>query len=238
MATARADTWLDVDPARCDPGPWVFERGATLTDYARWAAGVPMYFLVRDEGDGGSTLRELPVGFTFMDLIAGKLPGVQATVEDWETHAGTLFPDVRIKKHLEIRAADCVPPPLLPALPALVEGLFYDPRARARALDVMRDGDASVDRSALRAAACEDGLQGAVQSAVGALQLRSLAIELVDAATEGVGRLIEEGREKPEVLGVLRDLRQLATGETTALHEQMAAQLAASPSLLAVATAP
>ena len=45
--------------------------------------------------------------------------GRAATLDDLELHLSTVFPDVRLKKFLELRACDCVPPDLLLALPAL-----------------------------------------------------------------------------------------------------------------------
>ena len=50
---------------------------------------------------------------------------------DWVDHLSTLFPEVRIKKVLEIRSADCVDPAMTGGLAALMRGLLYDPTALA-----------------------------------------------------------------------------------------------------------
>lgn len=57
------------------------------------------------------------------------LPGVRATLRDWCNHLGSLYPDVRLKKIIEMRGADCGPWRLVSALPALWTGLFYDKQA-------------------------------------------------------------------------------------------------------------
>ena len=52
---------------------------------------------------------------------------------DWTNHLGTLFPDVRLKKFLEMRGADGGPWRRICALPALWVGLLYDETALADA---------------------------------------------------------------------------------------------------------
>src|SRR5262249_16705591 len=51
------------------------------------------------------------------------------TLADWEMHLNTVFPEVRLKKTLEVRGADSLPASLTCALPAVWTGLLYDPRA-------------------------------------------------------------------------------------------------------------
>jgi glutamate--cysteine ligase len=43
------------------------------------------------------------------DFMAGKLPvlpGEFPTLNDWENHLTTIFPEVRLKRYLEMRGAD------------------------------------------------------------------------------------------------------------------------------------
>ena len=62
-----------------------------------------MYFVKR--GD-----RYIDVaGQSFRDLMAGQLPGMpgeRATMSDWANHISTIFPEVRLKRYLEMRGAD------------------------------------------------------------------------------------------------------------------------------------
>ena len=55
------------------------------------------------------------------------------TMDDWKTHLNTLFPEVRLKKTIEIRGADVQSTDLACALPALWTGILYDDRALAEA---------------------------------------------------------------------------------------------------------
>ena len=75
---------------------------------------------------------------------------VRATMRDWADHLTTVFPEVRMKRVLEVRSADCGPWSRICALPALYKGLLYDDKARARAFALM-DGATSPELSALRA---------------------------------------------------------------------------------------
>lgn len=68
-------------------------------------------------------------GLSFRDLLAGKLPGFEGrlpTISDWENHLSTIFPEVRLKRFLEMRGADGGPQPMVCALAAFWVGLLYD----------------------------------------------------------------------------------------------------------------
>jgi glutamate--cysteine ligase len=84
---------------------------------------VPMYFVKRGE-------HYIDVaGQSFRDLMQGRLPGMPgecATISDWANHISTIFPEVRLKRYLEMRGADGGPWRRLPALPAYWVGILYD----------------------------------------------------------------------------------------------------------------
>ena len=71
--------------------------------------------------------------------FAPGFPGVEPNIGDWTNHLGTLFPDVRLKRYLEMRGADGGPWRRLTALPAFWVGLLYDETALAAAEDLTRD---------------------------------------------------------------------------------------------------
>jgi glutamate--cysteine ligase len=105
-----------------------------------------MYFIKR--GD-----RYIDVaGHSFRDLMAGKLatlPGERATLSDWANHLTTTFPEVRLKRYLEVRGADCGPRRMLAALPAFWVGLLYDDAALDAAWEMTKEWTAE-ERQALR----------------------------------------------------------------------------------------
>ena len=57
-----------------------------------------------------------------LEGFEGQLP----TMEDWADHMTTAFPEVRLKKYIEMRGADVGPWGNLCALPAFWVGLLYD----------------------------------------------------------------------------------------------------------------
>src|SRR6476620_7570578 len=122
----RSEIWRDTDNARAGMLPWAFEAGMGFEAYVDYALDVPMYFVKR--GDEYIDV----AGKSFRDFFAGKLPGLpgeRATISDWANHVSTIFPEVRLKRYLEMRGADGGPWRRLPALPAYWVGLLYDDAA-------------------------------------------------------------------------------------------------------------
>ncbi len=231
MASARAFIWEDVETARCLPGPWIYDPASTFDDHAAWSVDVPLYF-VRHRDASGQTVTLLPEqkGMTFRDFFERGDRGRRPNLTDFALHLSTLFPDVRCKRVIELRACDCVPPDLLPGLPALAKGLFYDADSRRAALGLLRDGDASVDRLALRHIAARQGLDGRL----GDLALGPLAMALLDLARLGLERLTPRWGEDAAALAAIDGLDAIARGERTPLWREIDAALRAEPSLNAL----
>src|SRR5271165_3670060 len=144
--SARSEIWRHTDPARTGMLPFVFEPGMGFERYVDFALDVPLYFLKR-----GSTYLDV-AGASFRDLLAGRLaaaPGERATMADWANHLSTIFPEVRLKRYLEMRGADGGPWRRLPALPALWAGIYYDDVSLDAAWDLVKDWTAA-ERQALR----------------------------------------------------------------------------------------
>ena len=132
----RSHVWTDTDPDRCGILPFVFEPGMGFERYVDHVLDVPMYFVYRDG-------RYIDVsGQSFRDFMAGRLPSLPGeipTTSDWQDHLTTLFPEVRLKRFLEMRGADGGPWWRLCALPALWVGLLYDSDAQSAAWDLVKD---------------------------------------------------------------------------------------------------
>ena len=159
--------------------------------------------------------------------IGGRRP----TIDDWELHASTVFPDVRLKRYLELRQTDIVPPDALPALPALTKGLFYDVTARRAALAALRDGDASIDRAQLRDLACREALDGYAPR----FDLRETAEEILRLAREGLGRLARASGQDRDAATALEPLEAICEGEALPFYERTRQKLAKGNGLLALA---
>jgi glutamate--cysteine ligase len=133
--SARSEVWRHTDPARTGMLPFAFEQGMSFERYVDYALSVPMYFVKR-----GDIYHDV-AGADFRDLLEGRLaqlPGEQATRADWANHLSTIFPEVRLKRYLEMRGADAGPRPFLPALPALFTGLLYEPSSLDAAWDIVK----------------------------------------------------------------------------------------------------
>jgi glutamate--cysteine ligase len=151
----RGEIWRDTDNNRSGIIPFAFSADFGFKDYVEWALDVPMYFVVRDGKYHDCT------HVTFRQFMAGALKGEIADWEpnmgDWTNHLSTLFPDVRLKRFLEMRGADGGPWRRICALPAFWVGLLYDDTALLAAEDLTRDW--TVDEvSALRDAVPSQGL--------------------------------------------------------------------------------
>ncbi len=118
--THRAAVWLAVDPDRSGLLPFAWSEKAEFRDYIEWALDVPMFLVKRGDRVVHNT------GQTFRAYLRDGFEGERATRDDWLTHLNTLFPEVRLKKTLEMRGADSLSTDLVPALPALWKGLIYD----------------------------------------------------------------------------------------------------------------
>ena len=228
-ATFRGHVWTDVDRARCDPGAFVFDPSAGLKDYCEWALDVPVYFLLEKGPGGTKRYRGMDGKTTFRMLIERGIDGRRPGEDDWALHLSTLFPDVRLKQHVEIRAADMVPPELLIALPALTKGLFYDVEARRGALALLGDGDDRIDRAALREAACRQALDGRV----GDLHLGELATAVLVLAHAGLTRQ-HRFESDAAAFEAIAPLEALCRGEMTPPWRQVAAQMSAGARHLGV----
>lgn len=178
--SARSEVWRYTDNARTGMLPFVFEAGMSFERYVDYALTVPMYFVKR-----GDIYHDV-AGADFRDLLKGKLaqlPGEQATLADWANHLSTIFPEVRLKRYLEMRGADAGPRPFLPALPALFTGLLYEPSSLDAAWDMVKTWSAG-SREKLRADVPRLGLSATIERR----PLGEVAAEALHLARAGLAR--------------------------------------------------
>jgi glutamate--cysteine ligase len=115
---------------------FVFDTGFGYERYVDYLLDVPMYFSYRDgvyHDASGKSFRKFLRGE--LDVLPGALP----TLRDWSDHMTTAFPEVRLKKFLEMRGADSGPWSRLCALPAFWVGQLYDDAALDAAWDMVKD---------------------------------------------------------------------------------------------------
>jgi glutamate--cysteine ligase len=210
----RARVWLDTDPDRAGLLPFMWEKKASFESYVEWALDVPMFLVKR----GGRVVHN--TGQTFRAFMRDGFSGTEATAADWIMHLGTLFPEVRLKKTIELRGADCLPRALVPALPALAKGLLYDGKALADA-EALAERIAPAEAEAVRAKIADDGLAAVLHER----PLRDWAEDVLDIARAGLRRLMvidpESGRDESVYLEPLADLIERNLTPADALIEKL-----------------
>ena len=142
----RSHIWTDTDRDRTGLLDFVFEDGFGYERYTDYLLDVPMYFVYRDGRYIDAS------GQSFRDYLDGRLPaypGQRPTMKDWADHMTTAFPEVRLKKYLEMRGADSGPWNRICALSAFWVGLLYDQTALDAAWDLVKDFSLA-ERHALR----------------------------------------------------------------------------------------
>jgi glutamate--cysteine ligase len=204
----RSEVWRDTDADRTGMLPFAFEAGFGYEAYADWLLDMPMYFVKR-----GDTYHDVS-GASFRDLMAGKLPqlpGEYATVADWANHASTAFPEVRLKRFLEMRGADVGDSRMIAAQAAFWTGLLYDETALDAALDLVK-GWSVANREAARATAPRLGLATPVANTTLGVVAEALAI--ARSGLRARGRRDAEGRDETMYLQPLEAI--VAAGRTRA----------------------
>ena len=200
----RGAVWLDVDPDRTGLVPGLWKDGAGYADYIEWALDVPMFLVKRGDDYLPNT------GQTFRQFWKDGLGEHQANQSDWRLHLNTLFPEVRLKRTIELRSADAQPLDLAPALSALAVGLTYDEGAlsAAEALVAPFSHD---EVAALRREVWRTGLKTPFRGK----PLAALAEVVLDIAKGGLARrAIKDGEGRDETR-FLSSLIALAASATT-----------------------
>jgi glutamate--cysteine ligase len=205
----RSEIWRDTDNARAGMLPWAFEPGMGFERWVDYALDVPMYFVKRGDHYVDAA------GQSFRDLLAGKLPalpGERAMISDWANHISSIFPEVRLKRYLEMRGADSGPLPNLLALSAFWAGILYDDVSLDAAWDLVKDWTAQ-ERQKLRDDVPKQGLAAKIRSRT-VFALATDALKLARAGLTRRQHLDIEGRDETRYLEVLED--RLARGTTAA----------------------
>jgi glutamate--cysteine ligase len=162
---------------------------------------VPMYFVYRDGVYIDAS------GQSFRDFLKGRLPALPGeipTLTDWNDHLTTLFPEVRLKRFLEMRGADGGPWRSLCALPALWVGVLYHDEPLDAAWDWVKDWSLE-EHEHLRAEVPRLGLRTPFRGGT----VQDLAAEMLALAEIGLQRRSEEdwaGQDERQFLTTLRGI--------------------------------
>jgi glutamate--cysteine ligase len=205
----RSHIWTDTDNARAGMLPWAFEDGMGFERYTDYALDVPMYFIKR--GDKYIDVS----GKSFRDFFDGKLdvmPGERPCISDWANHLSTIFPEVRLKRYLEMRGADCGPWRRLPSFSAYWVGLLYDDDVLNACWDMVKDWTAE-QRQKLRDEVPVRGFR----AEIGSRNVFTLAQETLRLSARGLAKRNQLDRNGRDETRYLRPLEEsIARGITPA----------------------
>jgi glutamate--cysteine ligase len=176
----RSHVWSDVDPTRCGYFPRMLDGTFDYRAYVDWALKAPLLF-VRRNGSYATP------AMTFGELLQDGYEGTPARLSDWTDHLSTLFPEVRIKKVMEVRGADSVSLEQTAALVALWRGLLYDEPSLDAALGLV-PRLSFAEHLAFHEEAQRNGLKGKLHRT----SLAAMALEMVHIARVGLQHLDPE----------------------------------------------
>ncbi|UXI68200.1 glutamate--cysteine ligase [Tahibacter amnicola] len=209
----RSNVWTDTDPDRTGMLDFVFEDGFGYERYVDYLLDVPMYFSYRD-----GEYVDL-AGQSFKRFLDGKLealPGAVPTLKDWADHMTTAFPEVRLKRYLEMRGADGGPWNRLCALPALWVGLLYDDAALDAAWDLVKDFTLA-ERHALRDGVPRHGFKLPFRQGT----VRELALETLKIAGHGLARRARRNGSGADEAVFLEPLIEFAQANQTPAERKL-----------------
>jgi glutamate--cysteine ligase len=209
----RSNVWTDTDADRTGLLDFVFEDGFSFERYVDYLLDVPMYFVYRD----GQYIDA--AGKSFRDFMAGRLdvlPGERPTMRDFSDHLTTAFPEVRLKKYLEMRGADGGPWNRICALSAYWVGLLYDDAALDAAWDLVKDFTLE-ERHALRDGVPRHGFKLPFRAAT----MRELAMESLKISEAGLKRRARLNRCGASEAVYLEPLIEMALANQTAAERKL-----------------
>ncbi|MBN8213969.1 MAG: glutamate--cysteine ligase [Xanthomonadales bacterium] len=210
----RSHIWTDTDRDRTGMLDFVFDDGFGYERYVDYLLDVPMYFSYRN----GEYIDAS--GLSFRDFMQGKLqvlPGALPTLADWSDHMTTAFPEVRLKKFLEMRGADSGPWSRICALPAFWVGLLYDDAALDAAWDLVKDFSMD-ERNALRDGVPKLALNVPFRNGT----LGDLAREAVKISVAGLRRRAALNASGADETRFLEPLIEMAEANQTAAERKLA----------------
>lgn len=203
----RMRMWERVDPARCGVLDFAVESELSTEDILRWALDLPMIY--RHAGDGYTAAPDR----AFAELMRdGFGDGTWPSLGDWRAHLSQVWPHVRARDTLEMRAFDGLGWPAFAAGPAFVVGLAYHAPSRRAALALLSD----LSAADLARATGEVAAKG-LDALAGRHSVGALAESLLGLARQGLRARADAGIDAPDGPDLLDPLDEVVrTGVTFA----------------------
>ncbi len=116
----RGLAWLNTDNERCGFGTDL-KQDNDFTDYINNVIESPMIFIMRN-----NRIINIDGKITFKQFLKYGYQGYEAEMDDYKLHSNLYFPDIRLRKFIEIRNHDCVGNGLQYSIPAIYKGILYN----------------------------------------------------------------------------------------------------------------
>lgn len=207
VLSRRMQMWRRVDPDRCGVLSFATRPDLAVHHIVDWAASLPMIYRSGHEGHVPAPHR------SFAELLrSGFDDGSMPVLSDWASHLSQVWPQVRPRWTLELRASDGLCWRAFAAAPAFWVGLTYHDESRRSALALL-DGVTAAELDRATADIASSGLA----ASVGHRSVGALAQELLRLARVGLAARVAERLEPPEVVHLLDPLAEVVrTGVTFA----------------------
>lgn len=170
----RSQISLLSDPERFIVPEWLYKSGFRYADWINYALDLPIMFLLKDE-----IYHE--ANTTFRNYMKNGYGEFTATMKDWENHLTTIYFPARMKKVIEFRNCDSVPPYLVPSVAALIKGIVYN-REALEYLDGLTSAWSYNDFIDLQ----KDVAKSALKAKIDNNKLLDLCRELLSLSTQGL----------------------------------------------------
>lgn len=219
QSSRRAQVWRHLDPTRTgySRGFLAGEDADPAGAYAEQVLDADV-MLFRRAGAPQGMATGGP-DFSFRRWIEDGHPEYgTATRDDLEYHLTTIFPEVRARGFMELRAADGLPTDLAGPFVVFLTGLVYDPVARREALELLASHRANLDELWARSASA--GLADA--------ELCSLCRWIWTLALEGARRL-PDGFFRPKDLAAAENFLDRFVLDCRSTSDELGELLSAAP---------
>ena len=167
----RALAWLNTDNDRCGFST-ILSKNLEFKDYVYAVLNSPMIFIERN-----NELIEINGKINFTQFMQDGYEGFEATIDDFKLHANLFFPDVRLRKFIEIRNHDCVGNDLQYAVPTFYKGIMYNDDA-LNSVEKLLGKFSAVDISNFRYEVPKNGLD----TKINGYNVKDISKELFDVS--------------------------------------------------------
>ena len=130
-----------------------------------------------------------------------------AALDDWDLHQTSVFPEVRVKRTIEVRGADCVNTDMALSFCALFTGLLYCDLALDEGLELV----AEIEQHGTHSERLDQAAEGGMAGGFGGRRIADWASDLGEIAERGLRNCLPDDVDKLTPL-----LQQIEDGRSPA----------------------